>query len=193
MIDDLNYVIGDYPGTADTMASGFTDIEIKPNRQVHLVVDPCEKCFSRRKMLEKLKAYNNQYELDEQSSIIYEQIKALPVPIDEQERTLGFLLNILTSLNDPTKQCKHGFSTPHSWYVNSKDVAFEPKRNATVGEMITDIMYVINPSTTFVDRRENVCSYTINSTVHIDYHNSMSHNELLDDLLSELYWLINSD
>ena len=197
-LDDLNYAVGDYPGIADTMASGFTDIIIKPNLQVHLIVDPDTHTFSRRKMLAQINGLyaldcSNQFELDEQSCVIHEQIKVLSIPIDEQNRTLGFLLNILTNLNNPTKQCKHGFSMPHSWYVDSNDVAFEPKQNVTVSEMIDDIMHVINPDTIFIDRRGNVRSYTINSTAHIDHHNSMSCYEMMDNLLDELYFIINSD
>jgi hypothetical protein len=179
------------------MASGFTDIIIKPNLQVHLIVDPDTQTFSRRKMLAQINGLyslncDKQCALDEQSCGIYEQIKSLPTPIDEQKSTLGFLLSILTEINDPLKQCKHGFSEPHPWYVCSKDIAFEPKKNATVGEMIDCINHAINPTTTFIDRRGNVQSYTINSTAHIDYHNSMSCREMLDDLLDELSLLINS-
>lgn len=195
-LDDLKYVICDYPGITDTMASGFTDITIDDNLQVHLIVDPITKTFSRRKMLSQINGLysldcDNQYELDEHASIVYEQIKALSIPDDEQNRTLGFLLSILKDVNDSTKQCKHGFSEPHSWYVNGNDIAFEPKKNATVSEMINAINYVINPTTTFVDRRGNVRAYTINSTAHIEYSNSMSSYELLDNLLDELYLLIN--
>lgn len=194
-LDDLEYVISCYPGISDTMAAGFADIVID-NQRVHLVVatDTVTQTFSRRKMLALINGLNcdKQCALDEQSCGIYEQIKSLPTPIDEQKSTLGFLLRILTEINDPLKQCKHGFSEPHPWYVCSKDIAFEPKKNATVGEMIDCINHAINPTTTFIDRRDNVQSYTINSTAHIDYHNSMSCREMLDDLLDELSLLISS-
>lgn len=195
-LDELTYVIRDYPGTADTMSSGFTDIEDIGSNKLRLIIEPTVEKFSRRKMLAKIKQYYScasQYELDEKSYDIYEQIKALTKPIDEQKCTLGFLLSILTDLKEPTKQCKYGFSSPHSWYVNGSDIAFEPTMNATVGQMIDDINYVINPTSTFIDRRYNTRTYTINSSAHIGYSNCMCSDEMMDNLINELYQLITAN
>lgn len=197
-LDELTYVIRDYPGTADTMSSGFTDIEDIGSNKLRLISTstPSVEKFSRRKMLAKIKQYHScvsQYELDEESYVIYEQIKALTKPIDEQKCTLGFLLSILTDLNSPTTQCRYGFSSPHSWYVDGKDIAFEPTKNATVGQMINDINYVIKPTTKFIDRRYNTRTYTINSSAHIGYSNCMCSDEMMDNLINELYLLVTAN
>ena len=51
--------------------------------------------------------------------------------------TLGELIAALEKLN-PELEVPLGFGEPHSYRGDYYDLAFEPKRNVTVGEMLAD-------------------------------------------------------
>lgn len=51
--------------------------------------------------------------------------------------TLGELIAALEA-HDREKVAARGFTNPHSWRGNYSELAFEPARNVTVGDMLRD-------------------------------------------------------
>lgn len=89
---------------------------------------------------------------------------------------LGKYIETLQSF-DPTIELEMGLGNPHSWRGNYSELAFEPKPNMTVGEMLEEAKGAVGK--TFTGWKGGEFKMDEYTSVHVDYVGRWSDGEHL--------------
>ena len=98
--------------------------------------------------------------------------------------TLGQLIKKLEEVKDKGKVIEFGFGNPHSWRGSYDQLAFEPKNNVTIQEMLDDAKKALN--STYYGHKGGQYTMVNNTSINIDYEGDWSDGECLWNLLLTL-------
>ena len=103
--------------------------------------------------------------------------------------TLGEYIKRLESAN-PKQEVSLGLGNPHSWRGSYAELAFEPVKNTTIGEMLVEAKKAIG--STYEGYKGGNYTMTTNTTINVEYYGEWTDGGQLWEMFLDLLLSQNS-